>query len=189
MNQQKNDVSENRLVVPQNRVFTFVFVLCSLAIVFVCVLIVVASHRAMQGTTITWGYHSAITGAVFIGSIILFYAVLAKKKMLMNTPCLIVDEKGITDNSTTTSLGFVPWSEIGEIHMRNVDLKFIEFELKNEKSVVSQQGAYNQNLIAQNKEIGFAPGLINLSATKADAEEVYAKMKEIQKRAALSGNM
>jgi hypothetical protein len=47
-------------------------------------------------------------GAVFFPLGAIYHLV----RLLRPTPCLIVDERGVTDNASATSVGFVGWEEI-----------------------------------------------------------------------------
>lgn len=63
----------------------------------------------------TW-HPYAIKG--FGGIVLLFFGIFAwagARKLFDTTPALIIDENGITDNTTTAALGFVAWKDIAGI--------------------------------------------------------------------------
>ena len=59
---------------------------------------------------------SGIASIVFFGGL-LFYLLT---KLFDKKPGLVISEKGITDNSSATSVGFVDWEDIQEITVQEV---------------------------------------------------------------------
>jgi hypothetical protein len=63
-------------------------------------------------------------GGVFIGGIGLaffgFAAVTLFLKIVRNKPSVVVDERGISDNSAVINAGFIPWSDIERVFLTQI---------------------------------------------------------------------
>ena len=66
--------------------------------------------------------------------------VLLVKKLGDNTPGLIISNKGITDNSSAMSNGFIPWDDIIEMkEIQIVNQRFINVVVKNPQDYIDRQ--------------------------------------------------
>lgn len=92
-------------------------------------------------TQTTWTPY-AIKGLGVV--VILFFGLMALvvgRKLLDTTPAIIIDENGITDNTTTASVGFVAWNDIADMHIHNKKPKeLLVIELKNPDAYIEKQG-------------------------------------------------
>jgi hypothetical protein len=71
---------------------------------------------------------------VFFG----FVGFLLLKKLIDNTPGLIISENGITDNSSGVPAGFIPWSDIVALAIeRIIFLLFYRSKLKLNEGQIS----------------------------------------------------
>lgn len=86
--------------------------------------------------SITVIFLSGLLGVIFFG-IVGFYIL---KRLIKNTPGLIISNDGITDNSNGISAGFIPWSDIKEIKQINIaSQSFINLMVKNPQFYINQQ--------------------------------------------------
>jgi uncharacterized integral membrane protein len=89
-----------------------------------------------------------ILGVTFFGICLLFYA----KKMFDKTPGLIVNDKGIYDNASGISAGFIPWIDIVEIKETVVvNQSFVNIIVKNpDKYIERQKNIFKRKLVQIN---------------------------------------
>ncbi|MBP8034590.1 MAG: hypothetical protein KAZ71_08315 [Bacteroidia bacterium] len=89
-----------------------------------------------------------ILGVAFFGICLLFYA----KKMFDNTPGLIVNDKGIYDNASGISAGFIPWQDIEEIKETIVvNQSYINIVVKNpDEYIKRQKNIFKRKLVQMN---------------------------------------
>ncbi len=89
-----------------------------------------------------------ILGVTFFGICLLFYA----RKMFDKTPGLIVNDKGIYDNASGISVGFIPWNDIVEIKETVViNQSFVNIVVKNPyKYIETQKNIFKRKLVQIN---------------------------------------
>lgn len=75
--------------------------------------------------------------------------VTSLKAYLSNTPLLIIDGDGITDNASAYSAGFVPWSDITHVSVSNAlkNHQFINLHVKNPETYINRLNAQKSTLI------------------------------------------
>ncbi len=113
-------------------------------------------------------------GVVFFG----YGFVYLLKRMKQGKNILIVDENGITDNSSAISFGFIPWEDINDIKivsMLNNDL--IELSLNNEQEYIDKLPSLKRHMIAANKKLGYNAACITLNSTGISP---YSLLPDIQ---------
>ena len=78
----------------------------------------------------------------------IFYA----RKMFDKTPGLIVNDKGIYDNASGISVGFIPWNDIVEIKETVViNQSFVNIVVKNpDKYIETQKNIFKRKLVQIN---------------------------------------
>ncbi|MGH1385481.1 STM3941 family protein [Kordia sp.] len=78
---------------------------------------------------------------VGIASILFFGLTLliGINRLIKTKPGLIINEKGIIDNSTATSVGFIPWKDITSINpIKVLSTSFLIVHVKNPESYISK---------------------------------------------------
>src|SRR5450432_4068670 len=81
-------------------------------------------------------YVAATVGILFFGTATILFAIKLKDKR----PGLIIDETGVTDNSSAVSAGHIPWNDITHITVTNVmKQKFFVFNVKNPNDYLNRQ--------------------------------------------------
>lgn len=119
---------------------------------------------------------AAVIGVVFFGYAF-FYLV---KRAKQGKAILVVDEKGVTDNSSSVSFGFIPWGDIDEVR---VDAVFgnncIELLLNNENDYIAKLSGLKKQAILANKKMGYPAVCITLNSTGVDPR---ALLPGIQKK-------
>lgn len=77
-----------------------------------------------------------IASMLFFGLTLL----IGVNRMFKTKPGLIINEKGITDNSTATSVGFIPWRDITSVEpIKVVSTSFLIVHVKNPESYISKE--------------------------------------------------
>jgi len=85
---------------------------------------------------------------------------------------LIIDENGITDNSSATSIGLIEWNDITEIRIANTP-KFILINVKNpEKYINKTKNKMKAMLMKMNMKMYGTPLIITLNSLKYDFNEL-----------------
>lgn len=99
---------------------------------------------------------------LFIG--ILFFGLCSYhyiRRMFQLKIILQVDETGVTDASSATAIGHIPWEDIVDIRLTHLlDQKFISIFLKNEDDYLSQMNFLQRNAYKANLKMGFP--LVNI---------------------------
>ncbi|MRJ10387.1 hypothetical protein EDL98_04745 [Ornithobacterium rhinotracheale] len=122
----------------------------------------------------------AYTGIVFFGII----GVLGSIQLLSKKSALIINEKGITDNTTMVSLGFIPWDEIQQIQMTDVmNQRFLMVILKDPKrNIARQKNPLKKILNKLNYRLYGSPVGIPVNNLKISAEELKQELQTWSER-------
>ena len=136
---QENKVNEERkieeLEIRQNTNGNVLYMLGALILVIGGFIVLFMKYRTfidmeIFGTSILVFYGFKLVGLIgiiFFGYICIYYI----KRGIEGTPLVIVNEEGITDNSSATSVGFIPWENIGNVYIKStLGNKFIHLNLK-----------------------------------------------------------
>ena len=101
------------------------------------------------------------------------------RRMKNNKEMLIINNKGITDNSSAISIGFIPWEEIEDAYIgSSVGNEFIELKIKNEEKYLKNLPFFKKLLINANKKMGYEIVCITLNTTNYSVREVLIKINE-----------
>lgn len=102
-----NSAPEERVLIPHNRtkLVLNVFLTGSLAVLLAFAAMVVSGWHDRFAT---------LLGLTLVGSLA-HYNLVA---LVRGSPALVLDQRGITDDHGNVFLGAMPWSEIGEAHVR-----------------------------------------------------------------------
>lgn len=124
--------------------------------------------------------------AIALFAVLFFGAcfVISLKGIGSKDPVLIVDEQGITDRSTASSPGFIPWKDIKNISsLKTNGVSFISISLNNEEAYMEKLSAKNRLIIKANKMLGYKAVQISLAGTGKRPGALLPKIKEIQRLA------
>ena len=113
-------------------------------------------------------------GALFFGYAFIFFC----KRVFNKSEMLIIDSKGITDNSSAISLGFIPWEEIDSAYIGEVlENRFIELKIKDEEKYLNNLSFLKKFFINYNRKIGHEISCITLNTTDYSLDEVLTEIK------------
>lgn len=108
-------------------------------------------------------------GTIFFGTCFLFIL----KNLISPREILIVNHLGITDNSSTTSIGFIPWEYINDAFIIKVlDQEFISLDIKDPDILFKNISASKRWFINLNSRFGFSKINITLQSTNYKCEDV-----------------
>jgi len=176
-------MDEERLVVNQTKKGTFFLVFG--AVVMIAVPLVMAFLpadvllEAFKHVGIVWVIRVLMMlGACFFGVCLIFIVRRAKIKEV-----LVVDERGITDKSSSIALGFIPWQDVTFFRiMPYMGQEFIVVWVKNEQEYLSKVSWLKRKTIMANIKMGFSVCCITLNGTGVKPEAVLSKMEALFER-------
>lgn len=127
-----------------------------------------------------------VVGALFC----VYGAIYMMKRIKSGKAVLIVDQKGVTDNSSAAALGFIPWADINRIYMdRLMNNQFIELVLKDEEKYLTKMHGYKKFTALSNKKMGHQIVCITLNFTGVSPQAVFVKMQLLFEQAKQMGNL
>mgnify|MGYP000961122853 CR=1 FL=1 len=110
--------------------------------------------------------------------VLVFVLWTAIKKISSNKPGLVLDSRGVVDNTTLSELGILPWSNISHIDMVKYQYSyFIIIRLKNIDGILSGLKNNRLRLAKNNIQTFGTPIAINASNLKIDKFELLEILK------------
>lgn len=124
-------------------------------------------------------FNLKVTAITVIVAVIGFAMVTTWKQTLSKKPGLIIDEKGLTDNSNMLSPGFIPWGDIVSINAAEGDLKktLIAVVVKNPQIYLNKKPSMRASLEYQHRLFG-SPIVINPTILDCDGQELISLLKD-----------
>ena len=162
---------QNELRIPASRLKLVGTLLGALAFVGLGVLMMITESRR--------GLFAKLIGLVVVG---FFGAIVVSvmKHLLFLGPAVIINSKGIVDNSSGVSVGFIAWDEIEEIReYKFQNQTFLGITLKDVNKVVARQPKWKRSVIRANLKLGAAPVNIPQSVLGVKVSDL---VREIQDR-------
>jgi len=118
---------EKEIIIPLSKGKILLIVLGSIAFVVGGIYIFMLAHDQSR-------YHPLFMQIVGVVGVVFFSwtGLMSLKKLFDPQPGLVINQKGITDNSSGVSVGFIPWQDITEIKSTQIALtKFLIVQLNN----------------------------------------------------------
>jgi hypothetical protein len=102
------------------------------------------------------------------------------KKLFEKTPGMIIDEKGITDNSSAVTVGFIPWEDVIQIAKIEVmKQRMLLILVKNpEQYIQRQEGILKRKLMEANLKDRGTPITISAGGLQANIDEVLTMLEK-----------
>ena len=128
-----------------------------------------------------WGNPTKI--AIVGYAAILFFGLCAffiLRKLSDNKPGLIIDDKGLIDNSSGLSAGYVPWSDIEEISVIEIQgQQLIMLHVINpQKYIDSQKNALKRKGMELNHKMYRTPIFITTNGLKISFDKLFALLTD-----------
>lgn len=121
-------------------------------------------------------YGAGIASMIFFG----FGAVVFIRRLTDKKPALIIDNKGIMDNSTAVAAGLIPWEDITHIYTRQVmNRKFIMIGISNPDTYIDRQSSrFKKRMTRTNLKAYGSPISISANGFKTDFTSLLAILNE-----------
>jgi hypothetical protein len=127
-----------------------------------------------------------VVGVVFFGAA----GVFGIKKLFEKKVGLIIDESGITDNSSALSIGLIEWKDINGITLSQVNsIKFLRIGVKNpEKYISKAKNRIKAKVMKINMNMYGSPIFITSNSLKYNFEELETIVQSEFKKIKTQGN-
>ncbi|AND80141.1 STM3941 family protein [Streptococcus pantholopis] len=122
-------------------------------------------------------------GFLFFGA-----AVFKQSKFLLSSkPLLLVNQEGISDYSSPSALGLIPWEDIADVQLTDFsNQQFLSLVLKDEEPYLAKMNwmkkrlaKANQALVSSKADAAAPLIFISLSISKDDPEAIFRQVKDI----------
>ena len=128
-----------------------------------------------------WGNPTKITIAGYAS--ILFFGLCAFvliKKMPDNKPGLIIDQTGLTDNSSGVSAGQILWSDIEDISVLEINRqKLIMLQVRNPQDYIDKQtSGFKRKMMQMNYKMYGTPLSITSNGLKISFDELLSTLTD-----------
>ena len=101
------------------------------------------------------------------------------KKMFDKNIGLIIDENGIIDNTNTTSIGLIKWSDITEIKTKQImTTKFLLIFTNNPNEILEKASGMKRKLLAGNMKMYGTPLSITSTTLKYNFNDLEKLLKD-----------
>ncbi|MBA3665458.1 MAG: hypothetical protein H0W61_14780 [Bacteroidetes bacterium] len=119
---------------------------------------------------------TGIAAILFFGLCVVFLA----KKLPDKTPGLIINDRGVTDNSGGVSVGLIQWSDVKAITIETAaNQRFIMLVVKNPDEYISKQkGFIKKKAMQMNYNSYGSPISISANGLKCNFDELYRTLHD-----------
>lgn len=163
---------DNRFIVKQKKQGNVGYIFLATLMTLLCLLLVFVDYSGGGSGIMGFVVSHAITlyilkGIMAFGALFFGYATyFLFRRALGGKDILIVDENGVTDNSSAVALGFIPWQDIKDIHLRStLGNYFIELELFDEEKYLKRLKGIKKLAVKINLNTGHELVCITLNST------------------------
>lgn len=95
------------------------------------------------------------------------------RKILDSSPALIVDDRGLTDNTSAFSAGFVPWSDITGFEVRQIQRQRVLYvRLKDPEKYIARFSPVRRALFRASQRLGASPVTLTSSSMAIGFDEM-----------------
>ncbi len=169
-------MSTQPILVPISKVKLIKLLIFSIIFVALGIWIIIArpevSNAVLDNAVVKYG---AAAGSLLMGVAGTIFFTL---KMFDNKPGLIIDSKGITDNASGVSAGFIPWEDIRQIYTTQVmSEKFIMIGVSNPEKYIDRQTKFlKRKAMNYNYKAYGSPISLTVSALKTNHDSLLATL-------------
>ena len=159
-------IKDDKIIIKKSILRTILLFLGAVGFIVAGIWMIITDNQA------SWG----LIAILFFGLCALFIL----RMLFCNKPALIVDEHGITDNSSAIAIGFIPWKDIETFTLMNVTTEtFIKVEVKNIEEYLNKVSSFKRKVIKTNIALGHGAVLINLNTTEVKPKNVIKDMQKL----------
>lgn len=153
------------VVIKQNQKKQFLLVILGIIMTFAGIFVLITGLKEKLLIDIIIG----ILGTMFFGACLFFIV----NRFIHPIEILIIDDRGITDNSTATSVGFIGWMDIEDIFITSQFMqKFISIKLKEESNILNKNKGLNKGYLKFSNKYFKSHISITLQASNTNINEI-----------------
>ena len=118
-----------------------------------------------------------LTAIVIIAAVVIAAIYVLMQQTISKKPGLIIDERGITDNSNITSVGLIAWSDISAVQeaANEFKQKMIIVVVRNPEAYINKTNKMRESRQIQYKQFG-SPIVISASNLEYDTKELISML-------------
>ncbi|WP_078119463.1 STM3941 family protein [Thiosocius teredinicola] len=117
----------------------------------------------------------AVIGVLFFG----LCTAYGLRKMFDTTPGMVIDDKGIVDNSSGVSAGFIPWSDVIGFKVTTMhNQRFLSIEVQNPEKYIEQASGLKRRVVAMNAKFFGGPIHISSNTLKIRFDDLVERVLE-----------
>ena len=117
----------------------------------------------------------SVVGIIFFG----LCGIYALAKFFDKEPGLVINDEGITDNSSAVCAGLIKWKNITNVVITEIyGQKILTIEVNNADEILSKQRGFKKMLMNLNKNYFSSPVQISSNALKCDFQKLCNTIKE-----------
>lgn len=156
----------------QNRIKQLGFVFLGVLMIVACVICIFIADTAFKLAV-------GILGVIFFG----YVTIILIKMFIKPGPALIINEKGVTDHTTTVCVGFVPWeiiddAEITIDHSRGFATKYVTLQINDYEKLLENLSGEKALAAKRNIDAGRPAVYLYLSNTGYKCEALLELIKK-----------
>lgn len=120
-----------------------------------------------------------LTAIVIIATVVIWAIVVVARHANRKSPGLIIDNKGITDHTNITSVGFIPWDDILSFNLVNGSFhhKLIVVKVRNPDVYINSNVKLSASRHSQLIQFG-SPILITATTLEYDPQQLVALLNQ-----------
>lgn len=170
--------TNHRIEIPLSKKKLFLILIGAIVFVALGLWFVMAPETFSKGPlrSVTVVYIVGVAAIVFFGMAALFVL----RKLPDRKPGLVIDESGITDNSSAIAAGHIPWTDIQSLSVFTVQKQsFILFNVHNPQDYIDRQkGMLKKKMMQMNFKMYGSPLALNANGLKIGFDELYKLIME-----------
>lgn len=177
---------DDKILITQGKVGGIIYSIIAIVLSLSSMLLLVLDLRGLDGPLVYMGdvIYYILKVIFFIGFVFFgygFYYLL--KRTMVGVTLLCVDEKGITDNSSAISFGFMPWEDIEDVILTYfMGQAYIEVKLRNPEYYIEKLPAWKKAMVNANLKMGMQAVNISLNVTKYNPKLICAYIQDIMQQ-------
>lgn len=178
-----------KIIVSQKKSTLLLYIICT---VFACIVMIfmIFNVKVGDGGAKTARLLSTPFGVAVVkvfcavcAVLCVYSAVIFIKRLINNKPLIILDKSGFTDNSNSSSVGFVSWRDVKRIYMVTMrHNKLIQVELTYPEEYLNRMSGLARKTAELNMKLGYQPISFSLNGTGRNPDKFLADMISIWER-------
>ena len=157
-----------KIEIPVNKIKTLLLSLGSTAFILISIWLLFDARFSMLAKGI------AIVGVLFFGATL----IVSLKIVVSNTSGLVIEEQGITFNTTGLNVGLIKWEDILSIERMNVSgQQFLNIQVSNPEEYISRAKGFKRKTLEMNHTMYGTPLSISAVALQVKFNDLENLLK------------